>query len=251
MRRPNLRGTILSRLWPVMAGTALVLGAAACTWQGLRHHQDDGARRLYIAGALDQVSDRAIVAAARPHLQDAFFELDLDAIREAIAAEPWLASVSVHRRWPDGVVVRVREHRPVALWGEDAVLASDGTLFTPRGGERPAGLPVLSGPAGSQARLQARLAGLQEAVAPAGRTIVRLSMDPRGAWQAVLDDGLTLRLGRTDIETRASRFARYAAPSLGERLQDAGYVDLRYGDGFAVGGKRNVTVEETENEQAA
>ena len=41
----------------------------------------------------------------------------------SFAALPWLADVSVSRHWPDGVVVRITEHRPVALWGEDGVLA--------------------------------------------------------------------------------------------------------------------------------
>lgn len=246
MRRPDL-----NTLWLGLAGAGLLLGAAACTWQGLRH-QDDGPRRLYVDGELTHLDDRAIVAAAGPYLDADFFELDLDAVREAVAAEPWLASVRVYRRWPDGVVVQVREHRPVALWGEDAVLAADGALFTPRAGERPAHLPRLSGPDGSQERLRARLPELQAAVAPAGFAIARLSMDPRGAWEAGLDNGLTLRLGRTDVEDRARRFADYAVPALGERLQSAGYVDLRYGDGFAVGGTRARSADEGgEDEQAA
>lgn len=246
MRRPDANA-----IWLSLAGAGLLLGAAACTLQGLRQ-QGEGPRRLYVTGELAHVDDDAIVAAAKPYLDADFFDLDLDAIREAVASEPWLAAVRVYRRWPNGVVVRVHEHRPMALWGEDAVLAADGGLFTPRAGERPEGLPRLSGPEGSQQRLLARLPELRAAVAPAGRKIVRLSMDPRGAWEAELDDGLTLRLGRNDIEDRARRFARYAAPALGERLESAGYVDLRYGDGFAVGGTRAKTADEGgENEQAA
>lgn len=265
MRRhsPDIR-----RLWPVPAAV-LLLGVAACTWQGLRQH-DEGPRRLYVAGELSHVSDRAVVEAARPHLGADFFDLDLDAIRDAVAAEPWLAVVQVHRRWPDGLVIRVREHRPVALWGEDAVLAADGSLFVPRGA-RPDGLPRLSGPEGSQARLRARLPELREILAPAGHGIAALDLDPRGAWRLELDNGLELRLGRTDIETRVRRFVEHAAPALGERLQRAAYVDMRYGDGFAVGrgGDRRSTASprrapegpdgmrdtdtdrESENEQAA
>jgi cell division protein FtsQ len=246
MRRPDANPLLLG-----LAGAGLLLGAAACTWQGLRH-QDDGPRRLYVDGELRHVDDRAIVAAAQPYLDVDFFDLDLDAIHRAVAAEPWLASVRVYRRWPDGVVVRVREHRAMALWGEDAVLAADGALFVPRDGERPADLPRLSGPDGSQDRLRARLPALQAAVAPAGHGIVRLSMDPRGAWEAELDNGLTLRLGRAEIEERTRRFTESAAPALGERLQSAGYVDLRYSDGFAVGGTRTRTADEGgEHEQAA
>lgn len=238
MTRHNRKAALARRLGAVAIGAALAVGVAACTWQGLGR-QEDGPRRLYLAGELTRVDDRAIVAAAGPYLETDFFELDLDGLRAAIAEEPWVAAVQVRRRWPNGVVLRVREHRPVALWNDDAVLAADGALFTPRAGEWPAGLPRLSGPAGSQQRLWARLSGLRAALAPAGYDVARLRMDPRGAWEAVLDDGLTLYLGRGEIESRARRFAEYAAPALGDRLADAGYVDLRYDDGFALGGTRN------------
>lgn len=250
MRRHSDMTASGRRLGAGLLGIGLALGAAACTWQGL-YWQDDGPNRLYIEGEPTHVDDRAIVAAASPYLEADFFELDLDELREAIAAEPWVAAVRVRRHWPDGVVVRVREHRPVALWGEEAVLAADGTSFVPAADERPAGLPRLSGPDGSQRRLEARLSALRAVLTPAGYDVAHLRMDPRGAWEAVLDGGLTLRLGRGGIETRARRFVEYAAPALGERLANVAYVDLRYGDGFAVGGERTVPVEEKEDEQAA
>lgn len=250
MPRHSDMAAFLRRLGTGVAGAGLVLGVAACAWQEL-YRQEDGPRRLYLEGDFAHVDDRAILAAASPYLEADFFELDMDGLREAVAAEPWVAAVQVRRRWPDGVVVRVREHRPVALWGEEAILAADGTIFEPAAGERPAGLPRLSGPEGSQRRLWARLTALRAIAAPAGYEIARLRMDPRGAWEAVLDNGLTLRLGRGNVEPRLRHFVEYAVPALGGRLAEAGYVDLRYGDGFAVGGQRTVPVEEEENEQAA
>lgn len=250
MRRHSGQFTFMRRAGAGLIGAALMFGAAACTWQGLQPRAD-GSHRLILAGDLTQVGDRAIVAAASPYLAADFFDLDLDGLREAIAREPWVAAVQVHRRWPDGVVVRVREHRPVALWNGEAVLAAGGALFVPTG-ERPAGLPRLSGPDGEAQRLWSRFAGLQEALAPSGRTVAHLRMDPRGAWEVTLDDGLVLRLGRSDIESRARRFAVHAAAAPDGRLADAGYVDLRYDDGFALGRARAETADEGgENEQAA
>lgn len=251
MPRHNERFALVRRLGIGLAGAALAIGVAACTWQGL-HMRDDGPVRLFLVGELTHVDDRAIVAAASPYLDADFFELDLDGLREAVAREPWVAAVRVHRRWPNGVVIRVREHRPVALWNDGAVLAADGELFAPAGDGRPAGLPRLSGPEGSEARLWARFPALRDALSPSGRTIARLRMDPRGAWEAVLDNGLVLRLGRSDIESRVRRFAVHAATAPDGRLADAGYVDLRYDDGFALGGTRAKAADEGgDNEQAA
>lgn len=225
----------LSSLLAPAIGLALLGGAAACTWQGLKP-EAQGAKRLYIAGDPVHVGDQQIIAAASGYLDAGFFELDIDGLRGAVAALPWVAEASVHRRWPDGIVVRVREHVPIALWGDGAVLAADGSVFRPVG-PPPPGLAQLSGPEGSRTQLREALPRLAAALAPTGADIARLSLNARGSWTVTLDDGLELRLGRRAMVERTERFAEYR-PRIGGKLRTAGYVDLRYADGFAVGGNR-------------
>ena len=42
--------------------------------------------------------------------------LDIDAMRERLAALPWIVSAEVERRYPDRLVVTVTEAEPLALW---------------------------------------------------------------------------------------------------------------------------------------
>jgi cell division protein FtsQ len=42
--------------------------------------------------------------------------LDIDAMRERLAALPWIVSAEVERRYPDRLVVTVKEAEPLALW---------------------------------------------------------------------------------------------------------------------------------------
>jgi cell division protein FtsQ len=42
--------------------------------------------------------------------------LDIDAMRERLAALPWIVSAEVERRYPDRLLVTVKEAEPMALW---------------------------------------------------------------------------------------------------------------------------------------
>lgn len=244
MTTPRSPGMLVT----IVTGALLLLGAGACTWQGLGPTRDHP-QRLYVVGELAHLDHSQVVAAAAGFLGAGYFHLDLDGLREAVAALPWTAQVWVHRRWPDGVVIRIREHRPVALWGQTGVLCADGAVLIPAAGERPTGLPQLAGPDGSAERLLQTLPTLRAQLRGSALAIASLRLDARGSWSVVLDNGLHLRLGRHHIEARMARFARYATPVLGPRLETAAYVDLRYADGFAVGGQRAAAKKEGEHEQ--
>jgi cell division protein FtsQ len=53
----------------------------------------------------------------------------------------------------------------------------------------------------------------------------------------MLGDGVTVRLGRNDVDARFARFMLAAAGLVRARAGAIGYVDMRYGNGFAVGWK--------------
>lgn len=226
------------RLVALLVSIALLLLVAACAWQGLRADSNAAPKHLYVLGDLSHKQAGQVVAAASPYLQAGFFDLDNALIRVAVARLPWVAHAHVHRRWPDSVVVRVRVRQAVAHWDNDAWLAVDGTVFTGADPQATGALPFMSGPRGSGQRLLAEWAILQRTVRQLNRRITGLALGP-GGWEVTLEDGLVLRLGRRHMQQRLTRFISYWSSALASRLQHAGYVDLRYADGFAVGGTRN------------
>lgn len=241
------------RRWrDVLLGTGLLLGVAACTWQGIKPEGNETGH-LYISGDAGHVSDERIASIAAPYLEASFFDVDLEGLQAELSNLAWLREVKVARHWPDGVVVRVSEHEPVARWGEQALLARDGQVFTPSGDSRPQGLVQLDGPDTAGLKVHEQFQALTKILVGHQVTLASLALDARGSWTAQLDDGLELRLGRDDIEARLQRFVRYALgePRAHEKLDGAGYIDLRYSDGFAIGGTRAVRDDQEKGDEQA
>ena len=50
-----------------------------------------------------------------------------------------------------------------------------------------------------------------------------------------LDSGVTVRLGRREVDERIERFIHTASQVISHRLTEIAYVDMRYSNGFAIG----------------
>ena len=121
------------------------------------------------------------------------------------------------------------------------MLDANGDVFAPA--KRPKGLISLNGPETDAAKVYAQYRALSGILADQRADLVSLTLDASGDWQARLNNGLELRLGREHLAQRMQRFVQFALnrSAAENALASAAYVDLRYGDGFAVGGTRTVT----------
>lgn len=244
------------RVREILLGLVLLFGVGACTWSGVSAN-DTVARRIYVSATLAPVRAARVAATVAPFLGEPLSDVNMQAMAHALKQLPWLMHISVDRHWPDGVVIRADAHAPLALWGDDALLTADFTVITPNWDRMQqalalAELPQLAGPADTGKRVYMRFTHMNQRLASVSNAhIVRLQLDARGSWRATLANGLVLRFGREHLATRLQRFIDYALDEARTALTSAGYVDLRYSDGFAVGGTRTAAVQENGNEQEA
>ncbi len=188
-------------------------------------------REVLVGGPLSRVTAEQVEAAVRRGLRGNFFTLDLATTRAAFEKLPWVRQVSVRRRWPDRLEVALEEHVPLARWTNTALVNTYGEVFE---AAYEGTLPEFVGPPGSAKEIAIQYRYFSRSLAAVGQTPVRVQISPRRAWRLKLESGLTLELGREQIEERLARFlAAYERTFalLGRRLD---YVDLRYANGFAV-----------------
>ena len=191
-------------------------------------------RKVKVDGDFRHLAPGAIESLVSSAVQGGFFEVDVQKIRARIMREPWVQDATVTRAWPDAIRVSIREQRPVARWGETALLSAQTQVFAPEKSTVPPGLVKLSGPKGSEAEVWATYRQIQESVEPLKLKVVDVALSERRAWRIVLEDGTTLVLGRHFLTERLGRFVRAWPDVLAPNWTRVSSLDLRYTNGFAV-----------------
>ncbi|MDY7573546.1 cell division protein FtsQ/DivIB [Actimicrobium sp. CCI2.3] len=200
---------------------------------------------IHVEGIADvqllHVNALTIKATALPRIKGNFFTANLNTVRQAFEAVPWVRRASVRREWPNRLVVKLEEHEPLGTWGDEGRLLSvAGDVFTANlaEAEENGQLPEFNGPAGSEKEVVARFAELQAWFVPVNLAPESLTLSSRYAWSVKLNNGMTVELGREQTRTTLQeRVARLIGiyPQLVARLQDRiDSVDLRYPNGMAL-----------------
>jgi cell division protein FtsQ len=165
--------------------------------------------------------------------------VDLAGVRRAIHTLPWVDGVSVQRAWPRGLDVLVVEQTAAARWGERGLLNTRGELFDSDERHIPPELARLSGPPGKESVVAQRYLAVEGRLVQAGLRLTAIRLDARGAWEMDLANGVTLRLGRREVDERFEKFMNTALKLVTQRGEDIAYVDMRYTNGFAIGWRGN------------
>jgi cell division protein FtsQ len=209
----------------------------------LRLVLDQPLTRVEISGRFQRVQPLDIEKAVRAAVKrQGLVSVDLEAVSDAVRRIPWVDRASVARSWPQGLTVQVTEQIPVARWGDFGLLNARGEVFVSDARHPPPELPVLAGPAGFEMQMTERYLAVQPRLVEAGMRLSRMQLDERGTWELLLDNGVSLRLGRSRIDDRidlfSERFDRFmlaASRIVAARAAEIVYVDLRYSSGFAIG----------------
>ncbi|MDA8093598.1 MAG: cell division protein FtsQ/DivIB [Betaproteobacteria bacterium] len=188
-------------------------------------------REVVVRGQLRHVTRAQVAYLVAQRVKGNFFTTSLAQLRSGFEDLPWVADVGVRRHWPGEIDVTLKEHQAVARWDDTALLDERGRLFY---AACDAPLPRFFGQEGMEATMLARYDVFRRALTPLGLTIRWLALSPRQAWRIRLSSGTVVAFGRERVDARMRRLVAVLRSGL-PALATAQYVDMRYGDGFAVG----------------
>lgn len=233
-KESKLSGTLIKILYGVVA---VFLIGAGVRW--ITHHSYFHITTVdlisYNAGQDLKFADKhKLFEAMKPYLTGSSFYLDLDAAQEAARQFDWVSDVKIERTASNTITVTVKEHEPVARWlreGHAAGLVDgEGKIFQ---ADYRDPLPEFDGAAEALPQMASQYKSFVSELQPLRLNILRLQYSPRASWSMMLDNGIELRLGKQEINTRMNRFANAWQHSLREKALQLDYVDMRYPDGFA------------------
>ena len=215
---------------PLLAAAAVV-----ATYYASASMLDRPIRSIEINGPFQRVTALQIEEAISADLEHGFVSADLLDIQQQIIELPWIDQATVARRWPSRLRITVTEQVPAAIWGERGLLNVRGELFVDSARHIPAELPRLSGPEDRSADDAQRYLEVRDRLIPVGLDLRRVHLDPRGAWDMTLNNGVEVRLGRRDVDERTDLFLDIVANIITGHAAEIAYVDMRYSNGFTIG----------------
>lgn len=215
---------------------AVALGALAIAGTLTLGALDQNISQVSVTGRFQRVSPIEVEQAVKARVRDiGLVSVDLAAVQRAVEQLPWVDRATVERQWPRALNIRVTEQVAAARWGANGLLNTRGELFISEARHIPSELPRLSGPRGAEAEVARRYLAAQSQITEAGMRLTAVRLDARGAWEFDLDNGITVRLGRRQIDERFARFVQAGVSQIAAHANDINYIDMRYTNGFAIG----------------
>ena len=190
-------------------------------------------RSVHLGAVPQRVVAEEVLAVARNEVQGNFFTVDIERLRQSLEKLPWVRSVTIRREFPDRLAVQLEEHQALARWNNSALVNTHGEVFS---ADSEQVLPGFIGQAGDSGEVAQRYGEFNRQLAALDLQVAQIALSPRHAWQLRLSNGMVLELGREEMQQRLARFVAVYPYSLATQADSVRDVDMRYRNGFAVGG---------------
>lgn len=162
-----------------------------------------------------------------------FLQLDLMRLKDALLTDPWVEKVTLNRRWPDTLVVKIAEQKPIARWG-DGFLNQRGEIIRVEDAARLSGLPWLQGNEADAIEILQQYQDLSQILRSRGLEVLALKCDNKKSWRLTIKNHVEIALGRDQVMEKVRRFVTVYDTKLNRVWADVKAIDLRYSNGVAV-----------------
>ncbi|KOR28266.1 hypothetical protein TI04_11415, partial [Achromatium sp. WMS2] len=199
---------VLRWLLAVVLLIALVLGGR---WliQWITTADQFNVANVKIDGDIQHITSKELQSTISKQINGNFFVLNLDEIRHALEALPWVARARVRRIWPLTVEVNLIERVALARWGDKSLVSPEGVIFSPNLKSISQDLIRLQGPNNSTKIVISKYLWLKTRLSAYNLSVVKMSLSDRRAWNIDLANGTHLSVGTKDLEVRIDRFLTY------------------------------------------
>jgi cell division protein FtsQ len=163
-----------------------------------------------------------------------FLQLNLDHLKSVLQSDPWVEHVYLSRRWPDTLVVKIAEQKPIARWDENGFLNQRGEIIRVQDSDKLLGLPWLQGNEINAREILMQYQDLSTLLRSRGLEIVALKCDNKKSWRLTLKNDKEIAIGREQVMEKLRRFVTVYDKFLSGVWGDVRAIDVRYSNGVSV-----------------
>ncbi len=224
-------------LWlSLFIGLPIVLIAGGKYW--MKDPQHLTIKSVEVTGDLNVLNKKLLQPVIEGFVKTNLYLLDTKGLEKAVEENEWVNSASLTKVWPDKLIIRIHEHKPVAFWGKKAMLSQQGEIINAVLPEKQGLLPLLYSPEKKGRNMAAEFLKIRDLMKDFPVKLVEFKEDARGSWRIKLENGLIVKIGRHQHEKRMKRFMVGYREKLISVVEKIHTVDLRYTNGFAVKWKK-------------
>jgi cell division protein FtsQ len=190
-------------------------------------------KSVVVEGEFQLISKQRATELIGNEIDGDFLQLDLMELKEALLSDPWVEKVTLNRRWPDTLVVKIIEQKPIARWG-DGFLNQRGEIIRVEEAEPLSGLPWLQGSEADAIEILQQYQDLSQILRSRGLDVLELKCDSKKSWRLTVKNHVEIAIGRDQVMEKIRRFVTVYDAHLSSVWSDVKAIDVRYTNGVAV-----------------
>lgn len=163
-----------------------------------------------------------------------FLQLNLERLKSVLQSDPWVDRVSLNRRWPDTLVVKIAEQKPIARWDANGFLNQRGEIIRVNETDKLVGLPWLQGNEKNAREIMQQYQDVATLLRTRGLEIISLKCDNKKSWRLTLKNDVEIAIGRDQVMEKLRRFVTVYDNFLADIWGDVKAIDVRYPNGVSV-----------------
>tara|TARA_B100001123_G_scaffold53735_2_gene56572 strand:- start:5937 stop:6620 length:684 start_codon:yes stop_codon:yes gene_type:complete len=160
---------------------------------------------------------------------------DFSQISRNLYKNTWVYAFQAKKRWPNEYNIRVKEHQPLAKWGNEEFLTHSGVLVKPQVNRSNLDLVKLSGEESDKFLLLDISRYVQSQLNRYSDTVKEINLSSGGNLRVLTESGSELIFTKKDFREQLERLEDFISFELfSGKLNHIKYMDFRYKNGISV-----------------
>jgi cell division protein FtsQ len=190
-------------------------------------------KSVVVEGDFNFISKQRATELIGDEINGDFLQLNLMQLKNAVLNDPWVEKVTLNRRWPDTLVVKIAEQKPIARWG-NGFLNQRGEIIRIDDASQLSGLPWLQGNESDAPEILQQYQDLSQILRSRGLEVIELKCDNKKSWRLTIKNHVEIALGRDQVMEKIRRFVTVYDTHLSNVWTDVKAIDARYTNGVSV-----------------